>query len=155
MNTKIPVLAFAFAISFFGAPQAMAADTVPVTVDNFNRAESDMYFATSAKEAGGVGKLLHRREVVSVDKQPVVRANRDTLYSSGVFDLDAGPVTITLPDAGNRFMSMQAFNEDHYVVGDVIYGVGSHTYDKEKVGTRYMLVGIRTLVDPNDPKDLQ
>jgi hypothetical protein len=155
MNTKIPVLAFAFAISFFGAPQAMAADTVPVTVDDFNRAESDMYFATSAKEAGGVGKLLHRREVVSVDKQPVVRANRDTLYSSGVFDLDAGPVTITLPDAGNRFMSMQAFNEDHYVVGDVIYGVGSHTYDKEKVGTRYMLVGIRTLVDPNDPKALQ
>jgi hypothetical protein len=125
---------------------------VPVTVDNFDRAESDMYFATSAKEAGGVGKLLHRREVVSVDKQPVVRANRDTLYSSGVFDLDAGPVTITLPDAGNRFMSMQAFNEDHYVVGDVIYGVGSHTYDKEKVGTRYMLVGIRTLVDPNIPK---
>ena len=27
--------------------------------------------------------------------------NRDTLYSAAVFDLDAGPVTITLPDAGN------------------------------------------------------
>jgi hypothetical protein len=27
-------------------------------------------------------------------------------------DLDAGPVTITLPDAGKRFMSMQVINED-------------------------------------------
>ena len=36
----------------------------------------------------------------------MIRLNRDTLYSSAVFDLDAGPVTITLPDAGKRFMSM-------------------------------------------------
>jgi hypothetical protein len=35
-----------------------------------------------------------------------VRPNRDTLYSFAVFDLDAGPVTITLPDAGKRFMSL-------------------------------------------------
>jgi hypothetical protein len=53
---------------------------MPVTVDNFIRAESDMYFALSAKDAGGVGKLIHRREVVQVDKQPVVRSNRDMLY---------------------------------------------------------------------------
>jgi hypothetical protein len=117
---------------------------MPVTVDNFIRAESDMYFALSAKDAGGVGKFLHRREVVQVEKQPVVRANRDTLYSSGVFDLDAGPVTITMPEAGKRFMSLEAFNEDHYVVGNVQYGVGQYTFDRQKVGTRYMLVGIRT-----------
>jgi hypothetical protein len=34
--------------------------------------------------------------------------NRDTLYSSGVFDLDAAPLTISLPDAEKRVMSMQA-----------------------------------------------
>jgi hypothetical protein len=136
-------------------PQSVSQPSLLVTPDNFNRAESDMYFASSAKEAGGVGKLFHRREVVSVDKQPVVRANRDTLYSSGVFDLSAGPVTITLPDAGNRFMSLQAFNEDHYVVGNVRYGAGRYTFDQDSVGTRYMLVGIRTLIDPNDPNDAQ
>ena len=134
---------------------AQSGNPVPVTPDNFARAESDMYFASSAKDAGGTGKLLHRRDVVSVDKQPVVRANRDTLYSSGVFDLDAGPVTLTLPDAGKRFMSLQAFNEDHYVVGGVRYGAGKYRFDKGNVGTRYMLVGIRTLVDPNDPNDLK
>ncbi|TIV18358.1 MAG: DUF1214 domain-containing protein, partial [Mesorhizobium sp.] len=34
------------------------------------------------------------------------------------------------------------------------YGAGPHTLDKAKVGTRYVLAGVRTLVDPNDPKDL-
>jgi len=144
-----------FLVAAGGIAHAQGKNPVPVTPDNFNRAESDMYFAASAKDAGGPGKLLHRREVVSVDKQPVVRANRDTLYSSGVFDLAAGPVTITLPDAGKRFMSLQAFNEDHYVVGGVRYGAGKYRFDKGNVGTRYMLVGIRTLVDPSDPTDVK
>jgi hypothetical protein len=38
--------------------------------------------------------------------------NRDTLYSQALFDLDAGPMTITLPDAGKRFISMQIINEE-------------------------------------------
>ena len=64
------------------------------------------------------------------------------------------PVTITLPDAGRRFMSMQVINEDHYVP-EVVYGAGSYTLDKDTVGTRYVAVAIRTLVDPADPKDLK
>ena len=32
---------------------------------------------------------------------------------------------------------------------------GSYSFDKAKVGTRYALAAIRTLVDPNDPKDLE
>ena len=79
---------------------------VPVTPDNFPRAELDLYFASAVKD-GGLGKFLHRREPTALDRQTVTRMNRDTLYSGAVFDLDAGPVTITLPDAGQRFMSMQ------------------------------------------------
>jgi hypothetical protein len=60
-----------------------------------------------------------------------------------------------MPDAGKRFMSLQVFNEDHYVVGNVLYGAGRYTFDKDKVGTRYMLVRIRTLVDPANPNDLE
>jgi hypothetical protein len=145
----------AAATTYAPAQTAATGDPIPVTPDNFIRAESDMYFTSSAKEAGGLGKLLHRREVVPVDKQPVVRPNRDTLYSSGVFDLDAGPVTVTLPEAGGRFMSMQVINEDHYVVGDVLYGAGSHTFDRSTIGTRYVLIAMRTLVDPNDPQDME
>jgi hypothetical protein len=52
--------------------------------------------------------------VVVDKKQGIIRFNRDTLYSGAVFDLDAGPVTVRLPDAGKRFMSMQVINEDQY-----------------------------------------
>jgi hypothetical protein len=136
-----------------GFAQAPTTNSVPVTVDNFPRAESDLYMGNSVKE-GGLGKLFHRREPASIDNQIVIRLNRDTLYSSGVFDLDAGPVTITMPNAGKRFMSLQIIIEDHYVPA-VYYGAGSHTLTRENVGTRYVMVGIRTLVDPSDPKHLQ
>ncbi|MDM0114382.1 DUF1254 domain-containing protein [Variovorax sp. J22R133] len=133
------------------AQQATPA-SVPVTVDNFVRAETDTYVAALAKQ-GGLGKLLHRREPASIDNQTVIRLNRDTFYSSGVFDLDAGPVTVTMPDPGKRYMALQVINEDHYTP-NVYYGAGTYTLTKESVGTRYVVAAIRTLVDPADPKDI-
>ncbi|MBZ9655213.1 DUF1254 domain-containing protein [Phyllobacterium lublinensis] len=135
-----------------GGP-SFAAETIAVTPDNFVRAESDLYFSRMVKDAGGLGKFLNHREVTPVDKQSVIRMNRDTLYSAAVFDLDAGPVTVTLPDAGNRFMSMQLIDQDQYTP-EVIYGGGTHTLTREKIGTRYVLVGIRTLVDPASSEDV-
>jgi hypothetical protein len=149
MRTIIAIGALAFATA------AQAQQPTPVTVDNFKRAESDLYFGNAVKDAGGPGKFHHRREPMQIEHQVVIRPNRDTLYSSAVFDLDAGPVTVTLSDAGGRFRSMQVINEDHYVVGDIEYDAGAYTYDKEKVGTRYVLIAARTLVDPDDPEDVE
>jgi len=117
-------------------PQAPVSETALVTPDNFNRAETDMYFGGSVKE-GGLGTFRHNREAIPIDKQMVIRMNRDTLYSLSVFDLDAGPVTVTLPNPGQRFMSMQVIDEDHYTP-EVIYGTGSYTFTREKIGTRYV-----------------
>ncbi len=86
-------------------PQAPAGNAVHVTADNFNRAETDMYFGTIVKDRG-IGTLRHSRELALFDS-PIPRPNRDTLYSLGVFDLDAGPVTVTLPSVGNRRESPQ------------------------------------------------
>jgi hypothetical protein len=135
-------------------PASAQAQSVPVTADNFIRAESDLYFGSVQRDAGGTGKFFHNREPTPIEKQPVIRMNRDTLYSGAVFDLDAGPVTITLPDAGQRFMSMQVIDEDQYTPM-VVYRPGPVTLSKDKIGTRYAVAAIRTLVDPNDPKDLQ
>lgn len=88
---------------------------IPVTVENFVRAETDMYL-TNFYKRGGLGAIHSESEPASIDKQDVIRLNRDTLYSFGVFDLDAGPVTVTLPDAGDRFMSLEAISEDHYAL---------------------------------------
>jgi hypothetical protein len=143
------------ALAATGTAQAQpAGSAIPVTVGNFIRAESDKYFGGILKDSGAIGKFLHRREPARIDNQTVIRLNRDTLYSSALFDLDAGPVTVTMPNAGKRFMSMQVIDEDHYVPA-VYYGAGSYTLDKRKVGTRYVAVAVRTLVDPLDSKDLQ
>lgn len=128
------------------------AGSVAVNTGNFVRAETDRYFSRFTS-GGGFGKLAHRRDLIGIDEQDVVRMNRDTLYSSGVFDLQAGPVTITLPDVGRRFMSLLAVSEDHYVI-DVAYPPGRRTFTREQVGTRYLALLIRTFVDPADPADL-
>jgi len=161
MKTKLTYLVLALGLAFIitaGTIQAQPDSTtdtnaVTVTVNNFARAESDLYFGNMVKD-GALGRFVHRRDPAAIDNQTVIRLNRDTLYSSAVFDLDAGPVTITLPDAGKRFMSLMIINEDHYVPA-VFYGAGSHTFTRKKIGTRYMVAAVRTFVDPGDPDDLQ
>src|SRR5262245_27528822 len=115
--------------------------TVPVTVANFRRAESDHYFA-DAVAANGLGKLRHRRRPTPVEQQDVIRMNRDTLYSTGVFDLEASPVTVTLPEANGRFLSLLPISEDHYTSGGV-YGPGPHRFTSAEVGTRYATLVVR------------
>lgn len=126
---------------------------VLVSPDNFIRAESDVYMAAQVAD-GAFGQFKHTREVAPVDKQLVVRLNRDTIYSSAVFDLDAGPVTITLPDPAGRFLSALLINQDHFNP-QVFYGGGEHTLRREDIGTRYVMVAIRMLADPNDPDDVR
>ena len=128
------------------------AAAIPVTPDNFNRAESDLMFSSLVRE-GALGNFVHHREAPPLDF-PVIRPNRDTLYSIALFDLDAGAVTITLPDAGERFMSLQVIDEEQYTP-EVVYGWGIYTFTKERIGTRYVTVGVRTLVDPTNPEDIK
>ena len=94
------------------------------------------------------------RDLAPIGQRGVIRPNRDTLYSLAVFDLDAGPVTITLPDPGKRFMTMQAINEDQYTKS-VDYGADSHTLTRDMIGTRYAAVVVRVFVDPRNNDELQ
>ena len=152
MRASFLVLALAAALVMpVGAAWAQSTgDAILVTPDNFKRAETDTYFAGFASQ-GAFGKFDHNRDLPL--ENAGVRPNRDTLYSLAVFDLDAGPVTITLPDAGDRFMSLLIIDEDHYAL-EVDYGPGTHTFAKDEVGTRYFFAAVRTLVDPNDPADM-
>lgn len=149
---KTTHLLFWAAVSIaLGLAEADAAQ--PVTKDNFVRAETDNYFAGFVKE-GAFGRFTHSRELADVAHQTVVRMNRDTMYSRAVFDLDAGPVTITLPGSNGRFMSLLLISEDHYNPA-TIYDAGPHKVTKEQVGTRYVAAVVRTFVDPHDPADLK
>ena len=156
MRTKSACLFLTATFFLLGDAYGIAqspGSAIAVTPDNFPRAESDLYFSGVVRN-GGFGKFDHTREPAPLDKQTVIRLSRDTLYSAAVFDLDAGPVTITLPDAGQRFMSLQVIDEDQYTHG-VYYGGGQHLLTREEIGTRYVVTGVRTLVDPADPNDLR
>ena len=135
---------------FSAATTAFAADVV--TVDTFVRAETDMTLNRYVKQ-GAFGKFLHIRQPTPIDKQNVIRMNRDTIYSIGVFDLTK-PATIVKPDSKGRFQSMQVINQDHYTLA-VDYGQGEYTFTRDKVGTRYVCILIRTFVDASDPADIK
>ena len=147
MKTRLTLLAALCSIAI-GA--AHAAE--PVTPDNFKRAETDFNFKTKV-DNGAFGKFAHVREPTAIDKQFVVRPNRDTLYSFGVFDLSQ-PLTIVKPDTGKRFQSMLVIDEDHYIKL-VAYDPGEHELTREKIGTRYVQVVFRTFVDPGNPEDVK
>lgn len=153
MTKSVSQLAIAttLASGCIGTPTLAAS--VPVNSDNFVRAESDLYFSNTAARYG-LGKIGHERAMAPVEAQPIIRLNRDTLYSGGVFDLDAGPVVLTMPSPGKRFMSLQVIDEDHFTRG-VYYTGGTYTFTKNVIGTRYLFLGIRTLANPDDPADLK
>ncbi|WP_128971633.1 DUF1254 domain-containing protein [Bradyrhizobium tropiciagri] len=153
MKTSIlAAMTLAFASSAASA-QTPASPPRPVTVENYNRAQTDVYFAGVVK-GGGFGKFRHGRELAPPIQQGIVRPNRDTLYSFATFDLDAGPVTITLPGGAKRLMAMQIVNEDQYTKG-VYYGAGTHTLTRTAIGTRYAIAVVRFLVDFSDNNEIQ
>jgi len=57
------------ATSLFSFPGFSSAQaTVPVTIDNYNRAQSDVYFALIAK-GGGFGKFRHGRDLAPIGRE--------------------------------------------------------------------------------------
>jgi hypothetical protein len=127
-------------------------ESVPVTWENYPRANCHVAFQ-SIVDVGGFGQFYHRRNVTPIEDQIAVGENRDVLASFGVFDLTE-PVTITLPDSGDRYRSMNVQNEDQYVK-KYATDPGEYTITQDLVGPRYAGVGVRAFVDPNDPNDLE
>jgi len=125
---------------------------IEVTLDNFARAETDRMFAGLVRQAAGVNHWFHNREPTPIDNQPVIRMNRDTLYSMAVVDIADGAVA-TLPDAGDRYLSVMVVNEDHYI-NDIFHEPGEHRVTMNAFDTPYLLLAARILVDPTDPADL-
>jgi len=105
--------------SVVASAQTTTPPAEPVTVENYSRAQTDVNFAGVVKN-GGFGKFRHGRELAPPVQQGIVRPNRDTLYSFAIVDLDAGAVTITLPDAGasvvGRTLKKDAAKQE--IVGD-------------------------------------
>ncbi len=128
------------------------AREIPVTVDNFVRAATDIEFGKHLALTGGVNRFFHSREPTRIDGQTTIRMNRDTLYSMAVIDVSEG-ATLTLPDAGGRYVSAMIVNQDHYVDA-VFVGGGAHKLDLETFGKPYVVAIVRILADASSPEDI-
>ena len=115
---------------------AQDGDPVIVNVDNFVHAETAAQFDRSLKITGGVNKWGHLRQATPLDQQTVIRMNRDTLYSVVIVDISKG-ATFTMPDSGDRYMSVMVINEDHYL-NKVIHGAGTDELKMKDFGTLYV-----------------
>lgn len=131
-----------------------ASSNVPVTVENFVRAESDYMLRANMRAFNlEIGQLNHVRKVTTAEEpQTVIRTNQDTIYSGLAVDL-AQPATVTLPDVGNRYQSMHVISQDHYMLFEA--GAGDYELTEDSVGSRFALVLFRTFVNPNDPEDVK
>jgi hypothetical protein len=122
-----------------------------VTPETYIRAETDRQFGLVVQMTGGVNRFFHFRHPTPLDKQNIVRMNRDTLYSMAVVDTSLG-ATITVPELPHaRYASVYLVDNDHYCPG-VIYSSGTHELPRD---TKYLGVGIRVQVfNPNDPAEI-
>ena len=149
MHAKTFIMALATTVVLASVATVSAAELV--TVENFERAETDRTMKDYV-DLGGFGKFYHTRLPSPLDAQKVVRLNLDTLYSFGVFDLTT-PVTITLPDSGDRFMSALIINQDHSML-PVQYAPAEFTLTQEQMGTRYVIIALRTFMAATDKEDI-
>jgi hypothetical protein len=68
MTNKVIIYSLGFVLSAMNVIQAQSPSlssgggAVPVNVDNFARAESDLYTDNAVKDASGTGKFFHQRK---------------------------------------------------------------------------------------------
>ena len=146
------VIAIAILATTASAKPAEDQGLVKVTVDNFVRAASDYEFQKYVALAKGINKFYHFRKPSPIDQQSTIRMNRDTLYSVAIVDISKG-ATLIMPETNGRYMTAMIVSQDHYIP-KVFSGAGKYKLDVKTLGTPYVMVALRTLVDPNKPGDI-
>lgn len=127
---------------------ASAQDLIPVTLENYKTAESDLAFNNVTKFVG-TNKWLHSpAAALDLNRQTVVRMNRDTIYSGAVVNASAG-ATVTLPESDGRYISAMVVQNDHYI-DQVFKTPGEHGIETD---TDFVLVAVRIRSNPEDPLD--
>ncbi len=134
---------------------AFAAEApIKVNVDNFVRAETASQIDRALKTTGAkVNTWGHIRTPTPLDAQSVIRMNRDTLYSAALIDISKG-ATLTIPETGDRYLSIMVVNEDHYI-NKVYHNAGTYELTMEEFHTPYVFLSVRILVDSADPDDIK
>ena len=117
--------------SIDGQHIADSSSSIVVTENNFPQAYSNLRFDNIIKNTGGVNKFLEMPVAPSdPSKQFVVRMNRDTYYSTGIFDMTGG-IYITIPET-DKYISVQVVDENHETQ-PMIYGPGISSLQRQNM----------------------
>ena len=160
-KTSLPIIATTLVVSSLlnvgcstakEAPNADETGLIPVTLENYKVAETDVTCGGIIK-LGGANKLAHLPVTAfDLSNQTVVRMNQDTIYSAAVVDVSKG-ATITLPEANGRYLSVLIAQNDHYV-NDVFIGAGTYEL-KSDTDSDFVTVNVRIGIDLTDPADAE
>jgi hypothetical protein len=129
------------------------AETIPVNIDNYVIAETSLQFERIMKMARGLNRFSHGRKPVAIERQPIARMNRDTIYSSALVDISEG-ASVTLPETGDRYISVVVLNENNHTTA-IHHAAGTYQLDQIEHETPYVAVIARLLVDPENDSDMQ
>ena len=130
-----------------------------VTAENYALAESQIIFQDYVKRAAavtgtnGMGVFFHSRTAPDPADRTIMRINFDTRYSFAVIDL-SHDATLTMPETGGRYQSAWFVTEEHYNPM-AITAPGTYTLTQEAMGSRYVLLVIRTQVNMKDDADMK
>ena len=136
------------------------ADPQPnhVTEENYALAETQVIFTgyvskiAQATKTNGTGILIHKRQTPDPTDKTIVRINFDTRYSFAILDLTTD-ATLVLPETDGRYQSAWFITEEHYnPMG--INNPGTYKITQKDMGSRYVMVVVRTQVNMADEKDM-
>ena len=150
------------------SPTATSADDVTstddvvkvttVTADNYDRAETQILTEgyiqkiANATNTDGVGVLWHIRKGSDPKDRTIPRTNYDTIYTWAILDLTQ-EATLVMPDTKGRYQTAWFMTEEHYNPA-VFAKPGTYTLTQEEMGSRYVVMVIRTQANTADNADL-
>ena len=123
-------------------------EKIPVTLENYEVAESDLAFYNITKLVGMNTFFHFPTGAFDLDNQTVVRMNRDTYYSGAIIDTTQG-ATVTIPETNGRYLSVMVVQNDHYI-DQVFLEPGTHEITSE---TDFAMVAMRIRANQSDPAD--
>ena len=123
-------------------------EKIPVTLENYEVAESDLAFYNVTKLVGMNTFFHFPTGAFDLNNQTVVRMNRDTYYSGAIIDTTQG-ATITIPETNGRYLSVMVVQNDHYI-DQVFLEPGTHEITSD---TDFAMVTMRIRANQSDPGD--
>ncbi len=131
----------------------------PVTENNYARAETQLLTEgyvqkiADATHTDGVGVLWHIRKGSDPKDRTIPRTNYDTIYSWAILDLTE-EATLVMPDTNGRYQTAWFMTEEHY--NPLVFDKpGTYTLNQDNIGSRYVVMVIRTQANVEDEQDLK